>query len=241
MQAVILAGGKGTRLAPYTMVFPKPMLPVGGQPIIETIIRQLAFYGFKDIVISLGYLGDMIELYFRDRSKSLDGIRLRYVREDQPLGTAGALSLIDDLDENFLVINGDILTTLNYENFYRFHQEKGSSLTVAVGEKKVQIALGILTLDEESKVKKFDEKPVYTYKDNIGIYIYNRRALRYIEKGKRLDLNILIEKMIADGDNVFGYMSNENYYWIDVGQHADFEQANQEFEKRKKEFLKDDC
>jgi NDP-mannose synthase len=238
MQAVILAGGKGTRLAPYTLVFPKPMLPVGGQPIIETIITQLAHHGFKDIVISLGYLGDLIKLYFNDRTKVPSGVSLRYVYEDKPLGTAGALSLIEGLEENFLVINGDILTTLNYENFFNFHVDKKASLSVAVGEKKVKMSLGIVTIDNDLRIMGFNEKPTFSFTDNIGIYIYNKKTLSYIKKNQHLDLNILIEKMIEKKDPVYAYMSQENYFWIDIGQHADFEHANREFETRRNEFLK---
>lgn len=238
MQAVILAGGKGTRLSPYTLVFPKPMLPVGGHPIIETIIRQLAMHGFKDIIISLGYLGDLIQTYFKDKSKIPAGVNLKYVNEDKPLGTAGALSLINGLEEDFLVINGDVLTTLNFADIYRFHRKKKSSLTVAVGEKKIKISLGILSLDENSKIIGFNEKPTFTFKDNMGVYVYNKAVLSYLKKNTRLDLNILIEKMIARQDSVYGYISRESYYWIDIGQHADFEQANIEFAKRKKIFLK---
>ncbi|HSA30238.1 MAG TPA: sugar phosphate nucleotidyltransferase [Candidatus Omnitrophota bacterium] len=238
MQAVILAGGQGTRLAPYTLVFPKPMLPVGGQPIIETIIQQLAYYNFKDVVICLGYLGNLIEVYLKNDSRVPKDVNIRYVLESKPLGTAGALSLIDGLEDDFLVINGDILTTLNFQDFFLFHKQKKSSLSIAAGQKKIKMSLGILEIDGQDRVKEFIEKPTYTFQDNMGVYIYNRRALQYIPQNERLDFNILVEKMIQDGEDIFAYRSEDPYFWIDIGQHADFESANQEFEKRRNEFLK---
>ncbi len=238
MQAVIVAGGRGTRLAPYTMVFPKPMLPVGGQPIIETIVRQLAYYGFTDIIISLGYLGGLIKLYFEDKSKVPDGVEIRYCFEDIPLGTAGAIGLIENLEDDFLVINGDILTTLDYRKFIEFHTSEESNLTIAVGKKEVTLSLGILDIDKDNNVLGIHEKPTYTYNDNMGIYIYNRKTLDYIERNKHLDLNVLVENMIAGNERVLAYKSDDSFYWIDIGKHADFEKANIEFESRKDEFLK---
>ena len=239
MQAVILAGGRGTRLAPYTVVFPKPMLPVGGQPIIQTIINQLAECGVEDIVISLGYLGDLIELYFRDRRNCPAGVAIRYVREEQPLGTSGALSLVEGLDEDFLVVNGDILTSLDYSEMVRFHRANDSILTVAVGIKKVSLSLGIISLDEDDRVVRIEEKPTYSFNDNMGIYVYSRSAIPYIPRNERTDVNFLIERLIADGRSVYGYRSDQPYYWIDIGQHAEYEKANAEFEHNKTRFLGD--
>jgi NDP-sugar pyrophosphorylase family protein len=238
MQAVILAGGKGTRLAPYTVVFPKPMLPVGGQPIIQTIVDQLSRHGFDDIVISLGYLGDLIELYFKDKPPA--GIHLRYVREDKPLGTAGALSLIDGLEENFLVINGDILTTLNYSDMYRYHRERHATLTVAVGLKEVSISLGVLTLDNGNRITRIDEKPTYRFNDNMGIYVYHREAVDFLPKDQRTDVNVLVDRLINDQKDVYGYRSEDPYYWIDIGQHAEYEKANSAFEENRHRFLPQD-
>lgn len=238
MQAIILAGGKGTRLSPYTLVFPKPMLPVGGQPIIQTIVRQLAYFGFDDIVISLGYLGELVELYFKDKSNVPTGAQIRFVAEDKPLGTAGAISLVENPDEDFLVINGDILTTLDFGKMYSYHKSKNAALTVGVAVREMKINLGVLTIDENERISGFEEKPTYTFNDNMGIYIYNRQVLQYLEKNERIDLNILVEKLLENNEPVYGYRSDDDYYWIDVGQHADFERANQEFEKRKKSYLR---
>ncbi len=234
-QAVILAGGKGTRLLPYTVVFPKPMLPLGGQPIIQIILTQLVKHGFTDIVISLGYLGDMIELYFRDKKHI--GVNIRFVREQQPMGTAGALSLIEDLEEDFLVINGDILTSLDYRAMFDFHCKNSSALTVAVGMKEVCISLGILTLDGQDRVTGIEEKPTYRFNDNMGIYVYNRSTVSFLPRNQRTDLNVLMETLIGKNLPVFGYRSQDPYYWIDIGQHAEYEKANAEFEKYREVFL----
>jgi NDP-sugar pyrophosphorylase family protein len=238
MQAFVLAGGRGTRLAPYTVVFPKPMLPVGGQPIIQTIINQLADFGFTDIVISLGYLGDLIELFFKDKRNRPDGVTIRYVREEKPLGTAGALALAKELHEDFLVINGDILTSLDYSQMMSFHRKRQSILTIAVGIKKVSLSLGIISMDDKDQVTGIEEKPTYSFLDNMGIYVYNRKAVTYIPKTERTDVNLLIEKLVADKQPVYGYRSDEPYYWIDIGQHAEYEKANTEFTRNRKAFLK---
>jgi NDP-mannose synthase len=239
MQAIILAGGKGTRLAPYTLVFPKPMLPVGGQPIIQTIVKQLAFYGFNDIVISLGYLGDLIEIFFRRPENIPPGVTIRFVKEEIPLGTSGAISLVDDLDENFLVINGDILTTLDFSQMVQFHSDRNAALTVGVSVKEMKISLGVLDIDTESRILGMEEKPTYRFNDNMGIYIYNRKVLDYLPRNERTDFNFLLERMLKKAEPVYGFKSDGAYFWIDIGQHADFERANDEFEKHRDEFLKE--
>lgn len=237
MQAIILAGGIGTRLKPYTLVFPKPMLPVGGKPIIETIINQLAYYGFDKITISLGYLGYYIKMYFEDNSKIPSGVKISYIDEKKPLGTAGSIGLIEELDDDFLVINGDILTTMNYRDFFKFHVHCDATLSIAAGIKEVKINLGVLEFDESYKITNFIEKPTYKFNDNMGIYIYQKSVLKYIEKNKRLDLNDLVLKLISHGEIVYGYPFKETYFWIDIGEHAEYERANEEFERRREDFL----
>ena len=171
MQAIILAGGKGTRLKPYTTVFPKPMLPVGDLPIIEIIIKQLVYHGFKDIIISLGYLGHLLEIYFKDEKKIQKGAKIRFVTELKPLGTAGPISLVKNLEDDFLVINGDILTTMNYTDFFKNHKEKKGVMTIAMYPKNVKIDVGVLEFDDNFQIENFIEKPVYHFYDNAGIYI----------------------------------------------------------------------
>lgn len=237
MQAVVLAGGKGTRLLPYTLVFPKPMLPVGGIPIIGTIVRQLAHYGFDDIVVSLGYLGDYIRLYFREPANVPPQCKIRFFDEERPLGTAGPIALAPDLEDDFLAINGDILTTIDFARFMEAHRSNGAALSIAVGKKDVLISLGILESDEDGMIKGFREKPTYSFATNMGVYIYTRRALRFIPQGQHLDLNILVMRLLEAGEKVYGFVSNDPYYWIDVGQHADYALANEQFEQHRATFL----
>jgi len=238
MQALILAGGRGTRLHPYTLVFPKPMLPVGGQPIIRTIVDQLTNNGFQDIVVSLGYLGNYIRMFFDESGNTPAGTTISYIVEPEPLGTAAPVSLIPEPEENFLVLNGDILTTVNFSDLYSFHLNHSATLTIAVGVKRVKMNLGVVNFSEQDHlISSISEKPTYTYYDNIGIYVYNRRALEYIKPGQRLDLPDLANKLINAGEKVCGFSSSEPYYWIDIGQHADYEKANQEFESRRDDFI----
>jgi len=238
MKAIILAGGRGTRLAPYTTVFPKPLLPIGDVPILEIIIRQLAHYGFKDIVISTGYLGTLIEAYFHTNKSLPQGINISYSYEKAPLGTAGPVALIPDLGETFLVMNGDVLTTLNYAELLRFHKEKKSVLTIAINKKKVKMDLGIVEIDADDRVLDYVEKPTYTFNDSMGIYIYEPEAVSYIDKGVYFDFPSLVKKLIQDQKSVFGFFFDDpTYYWLDLGQPSDYHKAVEEFMKRQDQFL----
>lgn len=229
MQAIILAGGKGTRLAPYTMVFPKPLMPIGDMPILEIVIRQLKKYGFTKIVLAVGHLAGLIEAYFGDGSKW--GVEITYSREDEPLGTAGPLALIDDLDENFLVMNGDLLTNINYSDLMRHHLESGALSTISMYTKDVPISLGVLELNAEGNITDYIEKPTLKYKVSMGIYIFNKRILNQIERGKYLDFPNLIKILIQNGENISGYMFEG--YWMDIGRHEDYSKVLEEFDKLK--------
>ncbi|WP_048063605.1 nucleotidyltransferase family protein [Methanococcoides burtonii] len=233
MQAVILAGGKGTRLAPYTTVLPKPLMPIGDMPILEIVIRQLKKNGFTDIVLAVGHLAGLIEAYFGDGSKW--GVNITYSIEDEPLGTAGPLSLIDDLDENFLVMNGDLLTNVNYSDLMRFHLENDALSTVSVYTKDVPISLGVLELDDNGKITDYIEKPTLKYKVSMGIYVFNRKILEHIKKGEYLDFPDLIKNLISLNENVSGYMFEG--YWMDIGRYEDYSKVLEEFESMKDELL----
>ena len=233
MQAVILAGGKGRRLAPYTTVFPKPLMPIGDMPILEIVIRQLKKHGFTKIVLAVGHLAGLIEAYFGDGSKW--GVEITYSREDEPLGTAGPLSLIDDLDENFLVMNGDLLTNIDYSGLMRYHLENGALTTISMYTKDVPISLGVLELDNEGNIVDYIEKPTLKYKVSMGIYIFNNRILEHIEHGKYLDFPDLIKNLIKTGENIRGYMFEG--YWMDIGRPEDYSRVLEEFESMKDELL----
>lgn len=233
MQAVILAGGKGRRLAPYTTVFPKPLMPIGDMPILEIVIRQLKKHGFTKIVLAVGHLAGLIEAYFGDGSKW--GVKITYSREDEPLGTAGPLALIDDLDENFLVMNGDLLTNIDYSGLMKYHLENGGLSTISMYTKDVPISLGVLELDPEGNIVDYIEKPTLKYKVSMGIYIFNNRILNYIEHGKYLDFPDLIKTLIKKGENIRGYKFEG--YWMDIGRPEDYSRVLEEFESMKKELL----
>ena len=222
MRAVILAGGKGTRLAPYTTVFPKPLMPIGEMPILEIVLRQLAHHGIQDITLAVGYLAELLMAYCGDGSKF--GLRLDYSREELPLGTAGPISLIEDIQETFLVMNGDLLTTIDYSAMWKYHEERGAIATLASYRREVKIDLGVIE-SEEGWVKDYIEKPTYHYAVSTGIYIFNPEVLKYVERGMRLDLPELILRLIHAGEKVNIY--NFDAYWFDIGRHDDYDSSVQ--------------
>ncbi len=235
MKAVILAGGKGRRLAPYTTVFPKPLVPIGEQPILDIIIRQLAYYGLRDIVLAVGYLAELIQAYFQTAGESLPDVRLAYVKEPEPLGTAGSLALVDGLDDTFLVMNGDVLTTLNYAHMVAFHRDHCAALTIGTYEKHMPIDLGVIEMDETGAVTGYLEKPEKVYPVSIGIYVYEPLVLRYIRPGEHLDFPELVMRLLADGQRVMAYPCRD--YWLDIGNPGDYQRAQEEFERLKDQFL----
>ena len=234
VKAVILAGGKGTRLAPYTTIFPKPLVPIGERPILEIIIRQLVRQGITDILLSVGHLGELIEAYFQNGRRNIPGLKLAYFRESQPLGTAGPLALIPGLDETFLVMNGDVLTSLNYQALLEFHRASRAALSVAMHRKEVRVDLGILETNEFSELVSYREKPLYRFDVSMGIYVYEPRVLRHIQRGQYLDFPDLVIHLLERGEKVVGYHSQD--YWLDIGRREDYELAQQEFESRVAEF-----
>ena len=231
MKAVVLAGGKGTRLAPYTTIFPKPLVPLGDRPIMDIVIHQLAHHGFSDITLSLGYLAELIQAYFRNGSPTVEHASISFVQEKEPLGTVGSLALVPGLTESFLVMNGDILTTLDYAAFYRFHKEQGAALTIALNRRPVKIDLGVIEIDESYSITSFVEKPTLNYLVSMGVYMYEPEVLDYIEPGKYLDFPDVVWRMLKDGKRIAGYPNDA--YWLDLGSHADYAKAQDEFESMK--------
>ena len=221
MRAVILAGGKGTRLAPFTTVVPKPLIPVGDRPIIELIINQLAKHGFDRIDLSLGHLGNLIRAYLSETDAIPDGVELNYVWEDRPLGTAGALRLIDRPTEPFLVMNGDILTTLDYGQLMRFHQGNGSALTIASHHEDVRISLGVIEGDQ-GKVTGYIEKPTLQYEVSMGIYVYDVSVIDRIPDGS-YDFPEVVLSLIDAGEPVQTYHFEGT--WFDIGTPSDHDLA----------------
>jgi NDP-mannose synthase len=234
MKTIILAGGKGTRLAPYTTIFPKPLVPIGDRPILEIIIRQLVNQGLGDIILSVGHLGELIEAYFQNGHRNIPGLSLEYFREKQPLGTAGSLAMIPGLDETFLAMNGDILTTLNYQALIKYHREQRAALTIAMHAKDVKIDLGVLETNERGELTAFHEKPLYSFAVSMGVYVYEPYVLRYIEKGKPLDFPDLVKLLLSKGEKISGFPSQD--YWLDIGRREDYELAQLEYSSRAEEF-----
>lgn len=233
-RAIILAGGKGTRLAPYTTVLPKPLMPLGETPILEIILRQLASAGFTDVSLAVGYLSQLIQAYFGDGEDV--GLRLSYSRENEPLGTAGPLTLVKDITEPFVMMNGDVLTTLDYGAFLDAHIASGATATIATFTRTDMVDFGVVLTDADGKVTGYSEKPRTEYLVSMGINAFSPEVLDYVTEGEKLDVPDLILRLIAAGATV----RSETFegYWLDVGRHDDFARAADEFEAHRSEFLR---
>ena len=228
-RAVVLAGGKGTRLEPYTTVLPKPLLPVGGRAILDVVVRQLRRHGFTELTFAVGYLGHLIQAVFAGGEDH--GVRIRYHVESEPLGTAGALATIEGLDEPFLMMNGDVLTTLDFADLYRSHRSSGNAMTIAAHRRIVKPDYGILHVEgegREARVAGYEEKPELPYVVSMGVYVMDPSVLRHVTPGERLDLPELVLELLAAGEPVGSYLYDG--YWLDIGRHEDYERANAEAE-----------
>jgi NDP-sugar pyrophosphorylase family protein len=233
MKAVVLAGGKGTRLAPYTRILPKPLMPIGDMPILEVLLRQMKRAGIEDVVLTVGHLAHLLKTFFADGEQL--GIRISYSYEDCPLGTAGPLSLIKGLDSTFLVTNGDVLTTLDMRSLLAFHKSQGGIATIAVHQRQVRIDLGVVQWNGHNTLSGYIEKPTYDYTVSMGIYVFEPRVMEYIPHNLYLDFPDLVLKMIAAGEKVSGYTFDG--YWMDLGRPDDYAQAAEDFASMHSQFL----
>ncbi|GAB2530934.1 nucleotidyltransferase family protein [Rufibacter soli] len=223
-EAVIMAGGRGERLRPMTDLVPKPLLKVGGRPIIEYNIDQLINYGVEHIHISVHYLGDLLKDYFKDGSSK--GIRIDYIDEDKPIGTFGAVGLVPEFSKDYvLVMNSDLLTNIDFEDFFRTFVQSGADMTLASIPYHVNIPYAVLELENET-IRSFKEKPTYTYYSNGGIYLIKKELLKYIPKEEVFNATDLMELLIAKGRKVSSYPHLG--YWLDIGQPADFAKAQED-------------
>lgn len=233
MRSIILAGGKGTRLAPYTTVFPKPLMPIGDIPILEIVIRQLAYYGFHNLTLAVGYLAELLMAYCGDGTKF--GVHIDYSREEEPLGTAGPIALVKNLNDTFLVMNGDLLTTIDYSAMLASHRARGAIATVASYQRDVKIDLGVIEISDDFWITNYIEKPTYHYSVSMGIYIFEPAILNYIQPNQRLDLPELMINLIQDKQkvNVFPFKG----YWLDIGRPDDYALAVHEFGRHRGAFF----
>jgi NDP-sugar pyrophosphorylase family protein len=235
IRAIVLAGGRGTRLAPYTTVLPKPLMPVGDMPILEILVRQLRRAGVRRITLAVGHLAALLEAYFGDGARF--GVSLDYSYEHEPAGTAGPLALVEGLDRTFLVMNGDLLTTIDFDDLLRVHRERGAAVTVGLFEKQVSIDLGVVDTDAGGRVTNYTEKPTLTYDVSVGIYAMEPSVLEHIGRGERLDLPDLVLRLIRAGADVQAYRFSGT--WFDIGRPDDYVAASEHFEQRRGEFLSD--
>jgi len=234
-RAVILAGGKGTRLRPYTIVLPKPLMPIGDYPILEIVVRQLIEHGFSHITIAVNHQAEIIKAFFGNGSKW--GIRIDYSLENKPLSTMGPLTLIEDLPDDFLVMNGDLLTDLNFSEFHDYHVRRQNIFTVSSYQREQKSEYGVLEVDSSGKLYGFKEKPTVLFDVSMGIYMASKRILSIIPKDipygfDHLMLELIKIKQMASVKPFKGY-------WLDIGRPEDYERAIVEFNERRDQFLKE--
>lgn len=232
MQAVILAGGRGTRLRPFTSNFPKPLVPIGDMPILKIILKQLKYYGFHDVILAVNHLAELIMSFFKDGEDL--GLNITYSIENKTLGTAGPLSIIDNLDDNFLVMNGDVLTNIDFGNLFEYHMENRGQATIATYKKTLTIDLGVLKIDGDTFVD-YIEKPTYDFDISMGVYIFSREIIELLPQNEKMDLPDLIKRLRDNRKKILCYKGT--YEWLDIGRILDYEEANNIFEEQRNKFL----
>jgi NDP-sugar pyrophosphorylase family protein len=227
MRAIILAGGKGTRLRPFTTLIPKPLVPLGGRySILEIVLMQLKKAGFTHVTLAVNHLSNLIMAYFGDGSRL--GLKLDYSLENEPLSTIGPITLIEDLPENFLVMNGDILCDLDYRAFFLDHVSKGCDVSVSAYQREVKVDFGVLKYDEENRLTAFQEKPVYHLDVSMGIYCINRKLIESLPHGMPYGFdNLMVDGLEKDTDIWIRPFSG---YWLDIGRPDDYQYADDNFD-----------
>lgn len=233
MKAIVLAGGKGTRLAPYTKILPKPLMPIGEMPILEILLRQLARSGVDEVILTVGHLAHLLCSFFQDGQQY--GLKIHYSLEDRPLGTAGPLSLLPDLNETFFVTNGDVLTTLELRDLLAYHRAQQGVATIASHQRNVRVDLGVIQTNPQNEIVGYLEKPSYDFRVSMGIYIFEPVVLDYIGYNQYLDLPDLVLRLIDAHERVLSYPFDG--YWMDLGRVEDYEQAVREFDQLKPQIL----
>ncbi len=233
-RVVILAGGKGTRLRPFTASFPKPLVPLGDKPILEIVLRQLSSQGLNRVTLAVGHLADLIRAFVtqnQDLSQTMD---IDFVDEERPTGTAGSLANIKGLDDTFMVMNGDVLTDLDYTALIAAHKASGAAVTIAGHRQQRKIELGVLETEADGRLTNYVEKPEYDFNVSMGVYVYEPRVLSLIEPGSYLDFPTLILKLLAAGEHV--QVHNPNAFWLDIGRPEDYARAQEMIEENPEQF-----
>ena len=233
MMAVILAGGKGTRLKPFTMSIPKPLLPLGDVPILEVVLQQLADTGFKRVVITLGHMAHLFAATIGNGDRW--NMKIEYCLEEEPLGTAGPLRHISDLDDNFLVMNGDLLTTIDYRTLFDMHCSKGAWGTIALHRREVHIDYGVVRVDENNCLQEYIEKPSIPYMVSMGINVLSRQCIEFIPEAGKFDMPNLMMAMHQAGKLVLCHETG--CYWQDIGRFDDYQQASADFVEDPSRFI----
>lgn len=233
IDVVILAGGKGTRLRPLTAVFPKPLVPLGNKPILEILLTRLAGLGFRSVVLCTGYLEELLRAVVGDGSRF--GLAIRYVHESEPLGTAGPVANIPDLTDTFLVMNGDLLTTLDFRKMLQYHHAQGADATIAVYRREVRIDFGVIKNNGNGVFEDYIEKPEYQFEVSMGVNVLNRSVLEHLTPGRFADMPDLIKTVHETGGTVRCY--REDCFWLDIGRMDDYARAQEEFVQNEATFL----
>jgi NDP-sugar pyrophosphorylase family protein len=234
-RAVILAGGQGTRLRPYTVVLPKPLMPIGDYPILEVIIRQLASNGFDEITLAVNHQANIIKAFCDDGARW--GVKIRYSLETKPLSTIAPLRLIEDLPENFLLLNGDVLSDIDLKRLYCEHVAEKRLFTIAAAVRTHRIDYGVLQVDSNNRLTGFSEKPEATYLVSMGVYVLNRAVVDVIPADTKYGFDDLMTDLLDSGERI--HVQRHEGYWLDIGRPDDYMQAIDEFEQRKPQLLPD--
>jgi len=229
MKAVILAGGRGRRLAPFTVAFPKPLVPVGNRAVLEILVRRLVSHGVTEVVLSVDHMAELIMAYVSGHPELAGLARYRFARDRAPGGTAGPLARIEGLDETFLVANGDLLTSLDFRALVEHHRKHGAALTIAVHRKVTKMQLGVLDVRSDDRVTGYHEKPEIEHDVSMGVYVYEPRALAMIQRDEYLDFPTLVSRLIDVGERVVAYRTDA--YWLDIGNPDDYARAQEDAER----------
>jgi NDP-sugar pyrophosphorylase family protein len=231
---VILAGGKGTRLMPYTTALPKPLMPVGQYPILDILLKQLANQGFRKITLAVGHLAGLIQAYFKDGEDW--GVEITYSYETSPLGTAGPLAKLPKHERAMLVLNGDLLTSLDFSRIVRFHYENTAIATIGTKRRTETVQFGVVEKESNGQIVQFREKPNLDYLVSMGIYVFSPVVREFIPRAQKFDFPDLVQRLLSNDKKVLAYESEA--YWMDIGRPDDYEQANEDFPNMEKVLLR---